>query len=117
MKRTPTCLALALAIISCGAFTQASAAEGPSNFEKVIPFTTATGRLGFFDQNNGSIVVYDENWKHCVFTGQLKTLGAPLEEITGTATDADSDETPLSGKNISIDAKGGKTITLSGDRD
>ncbi len=104
-----------LTLISFPILPQPLWAEGTSSFEKVIPFTTATGRLGFFDQSNGNVFVYDENWKNCVFKGQLKSLGSPMENLAGNSSLPLPEEKPMPGKNISIDEKGSKTITLSGD--
>ena len=48
------------------------------NFNNVVPFGTATGRVGFFDQNSGKIYIYDNNVHECVFTGHLTDLGSPI---------------------------------------
>ncbi len=109
-------ITIILALMPFGILPRPSWADATPDFEKIIPFTTATGRLGFFDKSNGNIFVYDENWKNCVFKGQLKTLGAPLETIAGTEASSLPGEKPTSGKNISIDEKGSKTITLSGEQ-
>ncbi len=48
------------------------------SFPGVTTFTTATGRLGFFEQGTGKIFVYDSNFENCVFKGQLTELGEPI---------------------------------------
>jgi hypothetical protein len=49
------------------------------NFNHVIPFSTTSGRIGFFDQSNGKIYIYDENMANCVFNGQLNQLGSAIQ--------------------------------------
>jgi hypothetical protein len=51
------------------------------NFSGVIPFTTASGRFGFFSQNHGRIYVYDNDLKKCIFKGQLSALGEDITTI------------------------------------
>ena len=114
-KEAPRLAMTLLTLTSFAILPQPLWADGTSSFEKVIPFATATGRLGFFDQSNGKIFVYDENWKNCVFKGQVKSLGEPLATFTESSSLSSPEEELMPGKNISIDEKGSKTITLSGD--
>ncbi len=55
------------------------------SFSGVIPFVTSNDRVGFLDQNNGKVYVYDNNLGSCVFTGQIQTLGAPIQVISSPA--------------------------------
>lgn len=47
-------------------------------FEHVYPFTNVSGLLGFFDQKDGTIYVYDSNFSQCVSITKLNKLGSPL---------------------------------------
>ena len=58
--------------------TMQSKAQNKS-FAGVIPFTTAGNRIGFLDQSNGKIYMYDDNMSQCVFVGQIQTLGQPIQ--------------------------------------
>jgi len=40
---------------------------------------TSSDRLGFLDQSNGRIYVYDNTFSQCVFVGQLQSLGLPIQ--------------------------------------
>jgi hypothetical protein len=47
----------------------------------VAPFMTPSGRLGLLEQGSGKIFVYDDNMGECVFIGQIKALGDPIEAV------------------------------------
>ena len=47
-------------------------------FRSVVPFSTAGGFLGFFDQNTGYVYLYDQQWQACVQISKLNTLGTPM---------------------------------------
>lgn len=51
------------------------------SFVGVVPFTTVGGLMGFFDQNNGKVYLYDGNLKNCVFVSQVEELGEQMQEI------------------------------------
>ena len=55
--------------------------ESLRSFPGVNVFTTASGRLGFFEQGTGRIFIYNDNLSDCVYIGQLKALGEPIELI------------------------------------
>ncbi len=55
--------------------------ENLKSFPGVNAFTTPSGRFGFFEQGTGRIYIYDDNVSNCVFIGQLKALGEPIEKI------------------------------------
>ena len=38
--------------------------------------------VGFFDQNNGRVYVYDNNISRCLFIGQIQNLGQPIAVVT-----------------------------------
>ena len=56
------------------------------SFAGIIPFGTTGDRIGFLDQTNGRIYVYDNNISQCVFTGQITGLGQPIEIISSPGT-------------------------------
>lgn len=72
---------LVFASIFIGSTMNSMAQEGGRNFSGVSLFNTPAGRLGFFEQNTGKIYLYDDNLSRCVFIGQLKELGQPIEKI------------------------------------
>ena len=51
-------------------------------FSGVVPFVTSTDRLGFFDQNNGRVYMYDNNLNQCLFIGQMTGLGQPIQTLS-----------------------------------
>ena len=67
---------------SLGATMQSKAQD--KNYAGVLPFITSNDRVGFLDQNNGRIYMYDNNISKCLFIGQLKGLGQPIEAIGKT---------------------------------
>ena len=64
---------------SLGATMQGHASN--KNFIGVIPFITSNNRVGFFDQNNGRIYMYDDNISQCLFSGQLSELGQEIQTL------------------------------------
>lgn len=62
--------------------SMAQAQTMPSySFPGVTAFSTVSGRVGFFEQGTGRIYMYDDNISICVFIGQLKALGEPIEQL------------------------------------
>ena len=81
MNKITIFLVIVIAVLSfsLGA-TMESKAQNRS-FGGVIPFGTTSDRIGFFDQTNGRIYVYDDNISECLFTGQLTELGKDVRTI------------------------------------
>ena len=52
------------------------------NFTGVVPFVTNNDRVGFFDQKNGRIYVYDNNISQCLYVGQIQDLGQPVQAVS-----------------------------------
>ena len=52
-----------------------------NKFDGVIPFSTASGLIGFFNQNDGKIYIYDGNLQNCIFVSQMLELGRPIIKI------------------------------------
>ncbi len=102
-------IAVSTAVYSIISTTQLAAQS--ANFSNIIPFATNVGRIGFFDQINGRIYIYDGDGKTCLFSGQIKELGKPLESLQNTSP------TPQRTKKYNtktiIDEKGEKTIILN----
>ncbi len=73
-KSTFLSLIAALALGFLFAQTFAVKAETKS-FAGVVPFATPSGMVGFFNQNNGKIYIYDNNVSVCMFEGKIDELG------------------------------------------
>lgn len=58
--------------------TADNSASSSKSFPGVIPFSTAGGTIGFFDQNNGKVYLYDGNMQNIVSVAQLDELGKPM---------------------------------------
>ena len=88
MNKTTAFLLIVITALSftLGA-TMQSHAQGKS-FAGVIPFITTTDRVGFLDQSNGRIYMYDSNVTECLFIGQIQSLGQPIQSITSKSTDS-----------------------------
>lgn len=56
------------------------------NFIGVLPFVTNNGRVGFLDQKSGKIYIYDTNMSQCLFVGQIRALGKPIQAVSVTPT-------------------------------
>lgn len=50
----------------------------------IMPFVTSNDRIGFVDQNNGRIYIYDSNISKCLFIGQIDTLGQSINTLAST---------------------------------
>lgn len=67
-----------LGVLYCLPLKQSAAAGG--KFEGVIPFTTVGGLMGFFNQNDGKVYLYDGNLKNCILVSQLEELGKSMAQ-------------------------------------
>ena len=79
MNKISTLLLIIIAALSIMLVTTIQTKASNKAFESIIPFTTTSERLGFFDQSNGRIYMYDSNFSQCVFQGQMKALGQPIQ--------------------------------------
>lgn len=50
-------------------------------FEGITAFTTTGGMMGFFDQKDGMLYLYEPDLTKCVLIVQLTALGEPLAKI------------------------------------
>ncbi len=62
--------------------TMQSKADAGKGFSGVMPFISGSDRLGFFNQNNGRIYIYDAHFSQCLYIGQISELGAPIQSIS-----------------------------------
>lgn len=75
-------MALILGCVFIGSTVKSIAQDTPKySFPGVAPFNTPSGRFGLFEQGTGKIYLYDDNLSECVFIGQLKKLGEPIEKL------------------------------------
>lgn len=72
-------LAVLLGALAFFYLRQSSASA--ARFSGVMPFTTALGLVGFFDQNDGKIYFYNEDLQKCISVSQVGTLGEPVKII------------------------------------
>ncbi len=61
--------------------TMQSKAENKS-LAGIMPFSTTSNRIGFLNQIDGRIYVYDDNLSQCIFVGQITGLGNPIQTIS-----------------------------------
>ena len=74
--------AIVLGSLFIGSTVKSMAQNAPTySFPGVTAFTTSSGRFGLFESGTGKIFLYDDNLSDCVFIGQLKTLGEPIEKL------------------------------------
>lgn len=52
-----------------------------NKFNNVVTFSTVNGLVGFFNQNDGKVYLYDGNLQNCVFVTQIEELGKPMKFI------------------------------------
>lgn len=50
-------------------------------FNGIATFMTTGGMLGFFDQKDGTVYLYDPDLSQCLQIVQLTVLGKPLTKI------------------------------------
>ncbi len=68
---------------SLGATMQSKAQD--KNYSGIVPFVTTNDRVGFLDQSNGRVYIYDSNIVNCLFVGQIESLGKPINVVSATA--------------------------------
>ncbi len=82
LYRSICLMVLILGSIFIGSTVKSIAQDAPTySFPGVAPFNTPSGRFGLFEAGTGRIYLYDDNLTNCVFVGQLKKLGEPIEKI------------------------------------
>jgi hypothetical protein len=76
--------ALLVIIITALSFSLGATIQGRAqnkNYTGIAPFAI-NDRVGFLDQSNGRIYIYDDNVANCVFVGQIQGLGEPINVIS-----------------------------------
>ena len=81
MNKTNCLLLLILIVLSFVLGSTLTCKAQSKSFTGIMPFMTSTNRLVFFDQGNGKIYVYDDNFNQCLFIGQLQDLGQSISKI------------------------------------
>ena len=56
----------------------------PGSFDGVMPFTTYSGLIGFFDQRDGKVYIYDGTLTNCMQVTQIVELGKAAKVIAGS---------------------------------
>ena len=74
-----TCIALTVTNIILLSTRNSTAQQAA--FFNVLPFMTQAGRMGFFNQEDGTIYIYDSDVKELLFKAQLKELGTPIDHL------------------------------------
>ncbi|MDE1921180.1 MAG: hypothetical protein KGJ09_06410 [Candidatus Omnitrophica bacterium] len=83
MNKMAAFLVIVIATMSfCLGLTMQSRAQQKS-FAGVIPFSTTSDRIGFFDQTTGRVYIYDNNINNCLFIGQIRGLGQTIQPAAG----------------------------------
>jgi len=82
MNKTTAFLLIVITALSfiLGATMQSKAQD--KNYSGIVPFVTSNNRVGFMDQSNGRVYIYDSNIVNCLFVGQIKSLGEPINIIS-----------------------------------
>jgi len=74
-----------LIIITALSFTLGATKQSKAqdkNYSGIVPFVTSNNRVGFLDQSNGRIYIYDSDIVNCLFVGQIESLGKPINVIS-----------------------------------
>jgi hypothetical protein len=75
-------------VIMALCFTLGATMQGKAqdkNYSGIVPFVTSNDRVGFLDQSNGRIYMYDSNIVNCLFVGQIQSLGQPINVISASS--------------------------------
>jgi hypothetical protein len=83
---------LLLIIIMALSFTLGTTMQSRAqdkNYSGVLPFFT-NNHVGFFDQSNGKVYIYDSNLTNCLFVGEIQSLGQAIniQAANSTATNS-----------------------------
>jgi hypothetical protein len=84
MNKTTAFLLIVITALSfiLGATVQSKAQN--KNYSGIVPFATGGDRIGFFDQSNGRVYIYDNNIVNCLFVAQIQSLGQPINIISAS---------------------------------
>ena len=73
-------LSAVILMAAVGVFRAGKLEAQGTGFAGVYPFWTSGGMLGFFNQNDGRIYLYDQNLKNLYTTARLESLGIPMQK-------------------------------------
>jgi len=77
--------AFLLIVITALSFTLGATMQSKAqdkSYAGIIPFVTSNDRVGFLDQANGRIYIYDSNISTCLFVGQIESLGKTINIVS-----------------------------------
>ena len=82
MNKISVFLVIVIMALSFGLGTTMQSKAQDKNYSGIVPFVTSNDRVGFLDQSNGRVYVYDNNLVNCLFVGQIQSLGQPINIIS-----------------------------------
>ena len=82
MNKTTAFLLIVITALSFVLGTTMPSKAQNKNFTGIQVFITGNNRVGFLDQSNGRIYLYDSDISKCIFVGQIQSLGDPINVIT-----------------------------------
>jgi hypothetical protein len=85
MNKITILLVIVIMVLSFSLGTTIKSKAQDKSFSGIAPFIIGNDRVGFLDQSNGRIYVYDNNIANCLFVGQIESLGKPIQ-VLSTAT-------------------------------
>ena len=85
MNKIPIFLVIIIVALSFGLGTTMQSKAQDRNYSGIVPFATSSDRIGFFDQSNGRVYIYDNNVVNCLFIGQIQSLGKPINVVSAAS--------------------------------
>ena len=85
MNKIPIFLVIIIVALSFGLGTTMQSKAQDRNYSGIIPFATSGDRIGFLDQSNGRVYIYDNNVVNCLFVGQIQSLGKPINVVSAAS--------------------------------
>ena len=82
MNKITPFLLIVITALSLVLVSTAQSKASNKNFSNIVPFMSSSDRLGFFDQSNGHVYMYDSNFSQCIYQGQVTALGKPIQALT-----------------------------------
>jgi len=82
MNKTTAFLLIVIIALSFILGTTIPSKAQNKNYTGIQVFITGNNRVGFLDQSNGRIYLYDSNISQCTFVGQIQSLGDPIQVIS-----------------------------------
>ncbi len=82
MNKITVFLLIVIMTLSFGLGTTMQSKAQNKNYTGIVPFVTSNNRVGFLDQSNGRVYIYDSDIIKCLFVGQIESLGQPINIIS-----------------------------------